>query len=203
MAFQPAPGMAEMAFIWSYQTKIFQNRVVFFHAGASYVENDLQNLAVVGDAWVHTSYKPLASNAYSYLRTEVRGLTSVNDFLKIVTTNTGPGTVAAAPLPANVTFAVKLASIYTGRAARGRFFVLGMVDSHLNVGNKLTVTTTFRDAWVTALTALKNNALPSGWAMCIASRWLNKVKRPEAYPFSVATITYADNDVDSQRGRLI
>lgn len=201
MPFQPAPGMAEMSFIWTYQARVLQNRIYFFHSGGTYVENDLQSLAVIGDAWVQNNQKALISANLSYARTEVRGKATENDFLKTVITSAGAGTRVGVLVPLNVSFSIKLASIYTGRSARGRYFAFGMVDTDIQTVKDL-ATAAYRDGLVTALTALKNNTVAAGWAMCIASRWHNGVKRTEAIPFSVAVITYVNNDLDTQRKRI-
>lgn len=203
MPFQRVPDSAAVDILWSYLGKTYENAPTFRKNGGLYTEEDLLTLAGVVDSWVDATLKPLTNIAFTYLRTEVRGLDSEFDYLKIDDTSTGLGTATGTVIPPNATFCLKLSSAFTGRSARGRWYTIGNSDAQLNSGDKLTFNVTYRSAIVAALGTLKDNAALMGWSWIIASRFHNGVKRSEAITFTVQNITYVNTDVDSQRRRLI
>lgn len=203
MAFQRAAFCASAEILYTYSTKVVQNTLNFQYQLGLYDQAKLNTLSDQVDQIVHSNFKSLISLGMTYLRTEVRGLNDENDLTSVNADNTGLCTAAGTQLPLNVTFCLKLGTGFTGKSARGRFYTVGMQDGHLNSGNKLTVTTTYRDAWVAALNAMKSACALLSWNLVIVSRWHNNVKREEALVKNVTTISYANIDVDSQRGRLL
>jgi len=202
MPFQRVPFCAEADIIMTYQARILQNTPVFKWTAGLYTLANLQTLADVVGLWAHNSYKPLMDVDMVYASTEVHGLNAENDQVAISILNAGPGTAPGDMLPVNCTQCIKLSTGFTGRTARGRWFVIGMTDGHLNVANKDTTTTAFRTAWIVALDALRVNTLAAGWQWVIASRYHNGAKRTEATTLPVIFESFVNTEVDSQRGRL-
>jgi len=202
MAFQRVPFCAEADILWVYQARILQNTPVFKWTAGLYTLANLQTLADTIGTWVNTYHKPLADVDLVFASTEAHGLNDENDLVAISLVGAGGGTAVGDMLPVNCTQCIKLSTGFTGRSARGRWFVLGMNDSHLNAANKDTTTTTFRTAWITALDALRTATLATGWQWVVASRYHLGAKRAEATTRPVIFESFVNTEVDSQRGRL-
>jgi len=202
MAFQSVPNTAEMAFIFSADGNVMQNRINFECITDPYDATLLANLATAGDLWVDSDYLPAVSSDVQYLRTEVRGLNDEFDLVVVEDANAGFGGTVSAVYPLNVSKAFTLRSGLTGRSARGRFYTVGMTAGHTVNGSRTLITTAYRDAFINALTSLISDAFVAGWVMVVTSRYHNGVKRTSGLNFAISQVGVSDMTTDSRRDRL-
>ena len=163
---------------------------------------DLTTLADVVDQAVVDDWLPIQSVDYLYVNTVVRGLDLVNDQEVTDSSGSAQGALSASALPDNVTLAVKKASAFTGRAARGRLYWIGAPLSKLATNeNQWTVSgaAEIEDA----VDALRIAITGSVWQAVIVSRFANGVKRPFAITTNWIDSVTVDINVDSQRRRLL
>lgn len=200
MAFQRVPDTAEVIVEFLLNSRPIVNTFYAERVGG-YVLADLVSLASVVDLAVGTHFLPQQSDNGSYVKTLVRGLDLENDLVAEDNDNAGAGGVASEAQPANVTLAVKRASGFTGRSARGRIFWCMMPRNGLTADENFVSA-----AYAAAVTAATNEiALAingAGWVAVIVSRFSNGVKRTEGVTFDWVTTSITDNRVDSRRDRL-
>lgn len=201
MAFQSVPLTAE-AFVQYDLQGVTVGNTFYFRKSGGYTQSDLEDLAADIDSWVHTEWKGRFSNQCLYVKTVVRGLENEEDYVVENNTNSGYGTNAANPLPAQVAFAVQRISGLTGRSARGRIFVTGLSLNQVDTNeNHLTVATIVNI--LTALLEIASYVVTHGWIEVIVSRYHNSVKRLEAETMAVSDWTFTDATFDTQRRRLV
>lgn len=199
MAFQSAPDCAEAVIRATYGGKNIAN-VLNFHKVGGYSQADIDQLAAVVDDNVGSGYLALLSGNVTYVDTLVRGLTSDTDLTAAQNANAGVGTVSGGSYPANASACITLRTGFTGRSARGRFYAMPTGTSNgLGVN---TVSTTYLDALVDFLQAVAGDADLEGWDLVVLSRFHNKAERETATFLDVTSISYRNNVLDSQRGRL-
>jgi len=201
MSFQSVPNCAEADIIFSANNVIVQNSVKFTFVGGGYDQSNIDDLAVAIDDWVSTSYLPIVSNQVSYLRTEVRGLEDEFDFFALEDAGAALGGQSFAPLPNNVTFAVKFGSGLTGRSARGRAYMIGLYTAVPGTDENFAVDGYAAGA-VAVWEALPTALVGTGWTHVIVSRFHDGAPRTTGIFFPVTTYSFVDKRLDSQRGRL-
>ena len=200
MAFQSVPNTAEITFVSSQNNETVVNTVHAEKLGG-YSGADIIALADAMDIAFKNHILTQTVTDVLYLRTEVRGLNSINDFLAINSDNTGNGSIAGPGLPSNVTISVKRSSAQTGRSARGRWFWIGLAAGELLVNENL-VDPNVAANKALGLDALRNDITLAGWDPVIVSRFTLGLQRPIGVTFEWLTTTVVNNEVDSQRGRL-
>ncbi|MCB7130346.1 MAG: hypothetical protein J3T61_12505, partial [Candidatus Brocadiales bacterium] len=199
-AFQAVPNTAEIT------VAFIQNLIPIanvFHAiqPLGYDQSDIVDLAVLVDVAVAANLLPLMTQDSTYLRTEVRGLSEINDLFDIENINTGPGLVVGQGLPNQVTFSIKKSSLKTGRSARGRWFWIGLPDPALAT-NENELINAEADLRVDAVDAMRLAVEISQWDAVIVSRFTDNAQRPFGVTFPWVTTSKVDNRVDTQRPRL-
>lgn len=146
-------------------------------------------------------------------------LTLVEVVCKDMTTETGTeivfttglpvsGTNSGTALPNSITAAIKLLTAMGGRSFRGRQYILGILQGHLN-SDQNSFTTTATALWLTNYNALRT-AINSSYTpgLVIASFFSGVDSSHHPIPRSAAVLTpvtgfgFADNLVDNQRRRL-
>jgi len=110
-----------------------------------------------------------------------------------------PGLSAEAAMPNNVTLTISFRTAGRGRSARGRNYLMGLVEP-LVVGN--IVDTGFTDRWNPFYNELLVTFPGEGFTWVVASRISGGNERAEGVTFPVVAFTYVDLTVDSQRRRL-
>jgi hypothetical protein len=199
MAFQSVPRTCQITVAWSINGQPLVNTFYAFK-GEAYTAADIDDVAAAVDLWVDSSLKPILGAETTYVRTEVRGLENEEDFLSIVTTNSGLCGVTSASVPNQVCFAMKRNSGLTGRSARGRVYM--PIMQVVLASNENTVSSTFAEALRDALNALRIVLLALEWIESIVSRYNEGVKREVGINFAVTGYDFTDLVVDTQRGRL-
>ncbi len=202
MAFQSVPETAEIDIIFTYNNVICQN-VHYARLPGGYTLTDLQAMADAIDlVWPVTIVNDVPAEVV-YLRTEVRGLEFINDQVAEQALSTGPGTDPGAPLPNNVTFAIKKGSGKTGRSARGRTYWIGIPRSKLDPLDENLLDSLYVTGLVNNVIAIKNSINSVGlWEAVIVSRFSEGVKRTTGVTFPWITTGFTDLRVDTIRGRL-
>ncbi len=201
MAFQSVPNTAEIVITYTGHSQEFKN-ILYATKPGGYLLADLTLLASTVDVAVAANWLPLQGLDYLYVNTVVRGLNAVNDQEVSDATSSAFGAGGAAAMPDNVTLSVKKTSGLTGRAARGRLYWIGTI-----AGNIATNENQYNAAAVTnivaAIEAVRVAIAATVWDATLVSRWLDGVLRPTGATFSWIGNTAVNNNVDSQRRRLI
>ncbi len=201
MAFQAVPDAAEIVIEWSGNSKITKNVLAAVKPGG-YNLADLTVLADLVDLNIGVSWLAEATNEINYVQTIVRGLAFENDQEVIVNTTAGPGELVSEALPGNVTFSIKKTSGLTGRSARGRIYIIGLADSQL-APNENQLTQAVVDALVFNVESMRGSISGSVWTAAIVSRFSNGLKRDPGTVFTWTGSSAVNNNIDSQRRRLI
>lgn len=200
MAFQSVPETAEIAVIFSRDGVIIQNT---YHAQwiGGYSEQNLEDMAAVIDTYIGNQWLDDLDTCTTYLRTEVKGLENLNDFLRVDSSSTGPGTVTGSCVPSNVTIAVKKLSAFTGRSARGRIYWPGFATSQ--VSSSLNQVNAAHQAIILAnVEGIRTAIVNQGAVPVIVSRFTGGAQRPEGVTFGWIAVSLEDARVDTQRRRL-
>lgn len=200
MAFQRVPNTVEITVVMVQNVETVTNT---FHAEKSggYDLADVVALALLVNQLVAAQLVPIMTNDALYLRVEVRGLDVENDLFAENGDDTSVGLVPSEGLPNNVTLSIKKASGFTGRSARGRWYVIGLPQADLSTNENQWLLTATDDA-VSAVEGIRTGVAISVWTPVIVSRFTNGAPRPEGVTFDWLSVVAVDRLVDSQRGRL-
>lgn len=200
MAFQAVPDTAEAVMVFLGDGGIMTNThyAKFF---GMYDLDDLQDLANVYDEFAADDLVPQLANDVQYLRTEVRGLSAINDLTAQQAAGTGLGLQSSSMYPSNVSWAIKRLSGFTGRSARGRVYVPGIPRNNTqSAGDSLNLS--YAGDLRAAFRTIKDHMAPFNWTEVIVSRWENGAKRLFGITFNIEDWDYTDLIIDSRRDRL-
>lgn len=200
MAFQRVPNTAEVDVEFLLNNVVMQNTFYGEKVGG-YDLPALESLASEVDVAVGLHLIPLQSSDGVYTRTVVRGLDLENDLVAEDNDNAGSGGTVFSAMPANVTLAVKRASAFTGRSARGRIFWCMMPRDALSLDDNF-VEATYGNDVADAINEIALAINSAGWVAVIVSRFAGGVKRAEGVTFPWLTTSVTDLRVDSRRDRL-
>lgn len=201
MAFQECPSIAEAVIRFTANSVECVNILHFRFGTTTYDENDIQDLAGLVDLWVQDDYLACISDDVTYVRTDVRGLASENDFFASSDVGSGPGLVASPAATNSVTVAISLRSNLTGRSARGRLFLVGVPTNQIDTDTNFFIDG-FAPTLITHFSALGAALISSGWTWVILSRFSGGAPRAEGVGFPVSNVVLVDQRFDSQRRRL-
>lgn len=187
----------QVRFVWNAQLveNVFSCR---FSSGV-FTAGDLLDLANEIEDRVTTDWLPLMATTVTF--TEVYA-EAWSETLPISATASGanaPGTASGDSMPGNNALCLSLRSAFAGRSRRGRLYTIGMTEGHQTAG---VVTTTYRNAWLTAMADLRAALTNLGWEMVIVSLYSNGAPRATPLVTEVQTVISVDTIVDSQRRRL-
>ncbi len=201
MTFQSVPETAEAVITYSGHGKTFKNIVHGTKLGG-YDLADLVVLASAVDLAINDDWLPIQSADYLYVSTVVRGLEFENDQEVTNAVSSAAGAIAGNALPDNVTLAIKKASAFTGRTARGRLYWIATTYAQIAT-NENQYTIPGSDDIRDAVEAMRAAITATVWTAAIVSRFLDNVKRPTGTTKEWVNTVLVDIDVDSQRGRLL
>jgi len=108
------------------------------------------------------------------------------------------GTAASAPLPGNVTLAIRWLTAKRGRSFRGRTYHVGLREDQV-VGN--TIANTPATSIKAAYAQLLVDVATAGGTLVVASRFANNAPRTVGLATPITSV-FVDLNVDSQRRRL-
>lgn len=201
MAFQSVKETAEIIIEYDQNAELIINTFYGLKPGG-YDLTTLGQLANSIDAAVGASWLPIQAIDAAYVRTVVRGLEFENDDETQDADNAGPGLATGGSLPNNVTLSVKKSSGKTGRSARGRIYWMGLPRTALSLNENIVVTADAAAIQV-AVEAIRTATAVLGWQPVLVSRFANGAKRALGKTFPWVATVLVNNDIDSQRRRLI
>jgi len=199
VTFITIPNTVEVEFRMLWNGVNVEN-TLYFQTTSTITLATLGNLVNTLDAyWVAEHLTRMASSVL-YVSTKARDLSaqaglSVEYFgsAGIAGGNSNPS------MPNNVTWAVKFVAGLTGRAYRGRNYVIGLTEAD-SAGNSINSGTA--NAITADYALLLTTAKPAGWDWVIASRFLNNAPRSTGIATNVTGVGYADLRIDTQRKRM-
>lgn len=199
MAFQPAPGVAQI--VASYEQDKQQVANVFHcFIGTGWSEALLNDVAIDLRNAIETNLLPSMSDTVQLIKVQAKDISVIDGkSVEVGPTGAGFGGTASAPPPNNVTLVVKWLTALGGRSHRGRSYIIGLVES---VITRNTVNagflTSLRTQWTAIMDAL--NQLPER-EFCVLSRFTGGIPRENAICTPIIRL-FIDPTVDSQRRRL-
>lgn len=202
MAFQPAPACAQVTlrFVRAADGVFIGANTPVLHkpGGTAFTQADVDAVRDAVLAWWGTDLSPITAQAAQLASVTVRGLASSEDVISTVTSG-DDGVQVGDLLPSSVTLAIAFKTGLTGRSARGRVFMCGMVESQVASNTAtLAYATAARDAWAAFGLQLESE----GYDHVVLSRVSGGVKRENALPRKVTTYEFTDRRVDTMRDRL-
>jgi len=204
MPFIPDPNTARVETVFSLEGQIVEN-VYHVDFGSEPDVTMLTDMAGVFIDWWNTNIRPLVVNALSLTSVKAKDLTVPDGLgVEVVTGLPISGAAAVAPLPNNVTLAIKWVTGFTGRSRRGRTYHLGitpgqLIDpNHIGSGPQADLKAAY-DALVTAVEV-------AGASLVVASFFsgvIDHVPQPRAEAVNTIIDECSINTtLDSQRRRL-
>lgn len=201
MAFIPAPNQVQVEMRALLDNQHIENRI-FVNAFHEPTISDLNLIAGAVSNAIITDFLPLLPTSLRYTELFLRSMQEQNAVQASYPFpgTSGQGTNVAPALPSNCTICASLRSNFSGRSARGRLYWPALMET---VVVQNTVDATHATNILTALILLNQNLTVSGVDWQIVSFRSNGVVRPGGpVYFSVESILFVDNIVDSQRRRL-
>lgn len=200
MAFQKVPETAEVDVLYTQNSLTIQMTFYARFIGG-YSLSDIETLAANVDNRVGLSFLPIQTVDCDYIRTEVRGLDSIDDLSAVDSSSAGPGEIVSEGHPNVVTIAVQRNAGLTGRSSRGRVFWIGLTQLD-NEDDENFVTSSAGTAIVAAIAAMRASLDLNDWIPVIVSRFTGGAKRAEGVTFNWVNTLIVDLRIDTQRGRL-
>jgi len=199
MAFVPAPNIVMVEIRATLGGQKIENRVMV-DALTTPTASIVSDICNVVNVWAQGTYFDQLPDAVALTEVVATDLTVENGD-QITITPVGPfvGALLGTTMPNEVSFCVSLRSSSRGRSARGRAYVLGLVQSDVN-GNNLS--STRAEGLRSAFEELKTVINEAGWALTIVSYRHNNAPRVGGpVYFLVETVVVTDLVVDSMRRR--
>lgn len=202
MAFQPCPGIAQLEMVYTASGQPCEN--VFHVMGlASYDEGILTTILEELSAW-HAAHVVTSQSAEVFLQklvgTDLGSETGARLDLPVSPPRQGTG--SAAPLPNNVTLAIKWGTGLRGRSSRGRTYIIGLTEGALG-SDAQEVTSAFAGNILAVYDHLLTDTFTtSGVQLCVLSRRHNNALRAAGVGIPITSTSLADPFIDSQRRRL-
>lgn len=198
MAFVPAPNIVLIEVIALKDGQVIENTIHMdvFHEPTL---GDLNGIAAFISGWCSSTYAINLSQDVTITSIKCTSLHAQNAPQVELPVNI-PGVVASDSLPNEVSYCVSLRSGWTGRSARGRWYVLAVALNQRLGENR--VTSTFRTAITGALQDLIDDTDAAGNALVVVSYTNNGAPRVGGpVYFKYLTATTSDDVLDSQRRR--
>jgi len=188
---------AECRFLWASQQ--VENVLHFQHVTDSPDPTNMAALAGVLDDSIDTDWRPIMSNTVQFVEVYIEEYAGDVSQSYSMSGGLGVGGVTGDSMPGNCALCLSLRTEFVGRSRRGRFYTIGMAESHQSGG---VVTSTYQTAWIAALEALRTAAAVEGWALSVASFFTGGAPRTTGLVTPVTSVITVDAIVDSQRRRL-
>lgn len=200
MAFVPVSNTARFELIFTHNGVKCENVFHVQNATSSWTSGELHDKAANFANWWITYMAPVVHTTTSLDKIIATSLhTQVSPVYEYTTALPQAGAGTSAPLPGNVTVAVKWTTGNRGRSARGRTYHVGLMESQVT-GNL--IDEGFYTTLLTGYQGLLDYITESVNSMRVVSLWSNKVKRESGvtYPILACSI---DTTIDTQRRRLV
>jgi len=201
MAFQPAPGVAEVRMEYSGLNGFMVN---IFHVKTTeeWTGEFLENLADLFLTWWRTDLQEFVSSGVTLDMIRVRDLTEeFAGYVELPIVSDNLGGLDSPVMPGNVTAAMKWTTGLTGRSTRGRTYHIGLSEVQCTGG---LLTSAARAALITAYDQLRTDVSSAeiAWSLAVLSRVQDGVPLAEAIAYDILAVT-TDFPLDSQRRRLV
>lgn len=173
---------------------------IYFSDPTGWVQEDLGVLAQNMRDWWVDSLKPHMSNQMQLNKVRVTDLSSETaGYFEYSTDLPQTGGYASGILPSNVTAAIKFSTAKRGRSYRGRNYIVGIAEGHVD-GD--TLNPAFITDFTSAYNALDDGAVIEKGHQVVVSYCQNGVWLTDAVVTPVNARSL-DNTIDSQRRRLL
>lgn len=204
MSFQRVPFTVEIRVMYELDNESMMNT---YHAdrGIAYTQAEIQTLADLIDGGCPGVMLLAQSTYLNYLRTDVIGLNSLNDFSATASLFADNGGRANYALPRHESFVVTRRGTLSGRSARGRVFTLGIsvnsLDSDEDDNSRIfvSIADALRDSVDCFRIAIDGTGI---WEPVIVSRYTDGSKRAEGVTFPWLSSDYLTRKLGTQRRRL-
>jgi hypothetical protein len=201
MVYVPAGNVAQANLRYTWDGQQVEN-TLYFELGGSFWDTNLLEIlgADLASWWQNNMAASLSST-----------LTLREVYCVDLSSQTGPtGTFVPNPLPSgaditasapnNVSFAVSFRTAGRGRSSRGRNYVPGLTEQHIEDNEVIPTMVTFLTDAYSEL--LSQSTFTSTISWVVVSRYANKQPRTQALVQPVTAVLATDSVVDSQRKRL-
>lgn len=201
--FIPVPNTCLIEMVYTVNGQIVENT---FHVskGSPFTGAQLNSLCDTFASWDQSNWR--ARRVTSALLTNIKGRALDTAIAPVgqATIAAGlphGGTVSAALLPNNVTFAIKLQTGLAGRSARGRIYAPGLgVGQYTNGTNDMT--SAVANSMVSDLNTLIGIIAGLGYTLVVTSYRTGGAWRAVGVNYPIINAAYTDLHLDSQRRRL-
>lgn len=204
--FIPAPKTAQVEFICQYGA-LFAENVFHIESDHNFTAADFTTLAPILKTDWGSMIGSSTSSSWGLSRIRLKALhASDAPILDYVTGLPIMGTIAQVPAPPNVTFCVSGRTGLAGRSARARWYFIGLGATDAQ-GNGV-LSTVRANTIVTQLNNFNydldwNPSIPFPCYMVVTSFATGKAWRAEAVNYRITSWVAVDNNLDSQRRRLV
>ena len=200
MAFQPAPGIAQISIQGRVDGQLTVNNRYFEISGGGIVVANLQVIVNEVHNWAITSLAPQLSEDWTYERTEGRDLSVVDGPVAAASFPT-PGGVSGEAAPNNVAACVSLRTGMAGRSGRGRNYLPGIPNSAITLN---TLDSTFMSNIITInLDMIGAGTFSAGWQWVVLSRYNAGVLRANGIGIPITSTVFSSPYVASMRSRAV
>jgi len=199
MAFQSAPGIAQLEVQFNIGGKVCEN-VFNFKYATTYNQAAMDLLAQTGDGAFGPDMAALITTDNAYTSSIARGLEFSTDVQSTSASNAANGSLTPPSAPNHDSLCLTLRTANTGRSARGRVFAMPTALTEYESANA--VLEAYALAVRTAILTLKTDALASGWTMVVLSRRTAGALRAVGVGFPVTDVSVRNFRIDTQRGRM-
>lgn len=200
MAFQPAPGVAQVRVEGALDGQLTINDYYFEVSGGGITPTNLNTLTFAVGSWYADQIMPNLSEDFT-----------ANQAVGIdLTTATGP--VASAPIavsgsvvsessPNNVAACVSVRTAQRGRSGRGRNYLPGVPNGQVTLN---TMSAPFMNAIIDAyLLLIGAGTFVAGWQYVVLSRQTGGALRPTGVAIPVTSVLFVSPYVRSMRSREV
>jgi len=167
-------------------------------AGAGVTPVLLFNIGTVFDAWITSSYAPLCNSSIKFDQIICTDISVANGAQDIRIPTTTGGTNVGVQSGGNVAFVASLRTLHTGKNYRGRTYVPGVPQTYLTDAQH--VSSAYAAVVNSAFQTLLTNLSTAGFALCVLSRYLNKILRTVGLLTEIISVV-TDTKIDSQQRR--
>lgn len=200
MPFIPVPFTAQVELFFLQDGQQLENTLYFTRAD-TYDVAELTALANAIIAWWTAELLPLTSNTVQLRAVKATSLQSASaPAVEVAPASSLFGSATSPALPNNVTIAIKFLTNFRGRWARGRNYVIGLVE---NVVTANAISQAHADALQDAYNTLTTTTYVNAtYDWVVVSRQFENTPRVEGFASSITSAVLTDLTVDSQRRRL-
>jgi len=201
--FQPVTRTIEAAVQGTVDGQLVENKF-YAQAADAVTAAMVQEIANIVETWFFSQLLPSLAATYQHTRTIARDISVDSSFEFIDSSHTGAvGGLGGVALPNNVSIAVHRDTGLSGKKAKSRIYMYGLVNSDLVSMN--TLSTAASAALITIFNALRTAVLAgteSTYTYGYPQRIIDGVKLTTGNFIEVLSHSFIDLTLDSMRARL-